>query len=212
LTQQINSCCKEAGFPLGEEFKWSPSRDHWMRTNLTDQRRHDFFFSILQFADLCYVEAIVAVVDINGPLAKHVSSEHDLATFVLERIDSKLRDEDTHGIIIADRPGGDRPNENEFIDDWQAILQNGTDFYDLVNIALPPLCTDSTFSRLLQLADLIVSCTTQYLAGENIYSPPIFRKIRSLFYRRQDRFPGYGLKIWPDNNMVLWNAANSEGS
>jgi hypothetical protein len=44
LEKSIDFACKRAGFPSGEEFKWSPRVNAWMRKNLVGQSRHDFFF------------------------------------------------------------------------------------------------------------------------------------------------------------------------
>ncbi len=43
----IERLCAKFGFPPGEPFTWSPRRDHWMRTNLVDDRRREFFTRVL---------------------------------------------------------------------------------------------------------------------------------------------------------------------
>ena len=47
LEKSILEICKDIGFPRDEEFKWSPGRDLWMRDNLVDKKREQFFIAIL---------------------------------------------------------------------------------------------------------------------------------------------------------------------
>ena len=39
LSAALDRLCVERGFPLGEEFKWSPRRNTWMHSNLHDDDR-----------------------------------------------------------------------------------------------------------------------------------------------------------------------------
>src|SRR5687767_5686005 len=51
LERELDRLCKnQYGFPAGEPFKWSPARDHWMRTNLVEGRREAFFTKVLTLA------------------------------------------------------------------------------------------------------------------------------------------------------------------
>lgn len=38
LEQEIDALCDAVGLPPREEFKWSPSRDLWMRQNLVEEQ------------------------------------------------------------------------------------------------------------------------------------------------------------------------------
>ena len=47
LEMAVNQACADAGFPDGEKFKWSPGRKTWMRSNLVEDDRRDFFLRVL---------------------------------------------------------------------------------------------------------------------------------------------------------------------
>jgi len=47
LNSEIEKICNDAGFPDGEEFKWSPGRELWMHDNLIEGEREDFFLKVL---------------------------------------------------------------------------------------------------------------------------------------------------------------------
>ncbi len=69
------------------------------------------------------------------------------------------------------------------------------------------MTADSKHIRLLQLADVITSCSIARIAGENRYSPEIFELIKPLFREGYGRMGGIGLKIHPDmryQNLYHW--------
>jgi hypothetical protein len=43
LSRELDEICENYGFPTGEEFKWSPNKGSWMKTDLLGRDRHDFF-------------------------------------------------------------------------------------------------------------------------------------------------------------------------
>lgn len=47
LEEGINGICQKFGFPENNEFKWSPSKDNWMHTNLLGKKRFEFYSNIL---------------------------------------------------------------------------------------------------------------------------------------------------------------------
>src|SRR5206468_10725622 len=69
------------------------------------------------------------------------------------------------------------------------------------------LTTHSKLVRLVQLADLITSCTTALVAGENRFAPTTFQHIRPLLRSEGGRIGGVGLKIHPAHrcpNLYHW--------
>ena len=63
--------------------------------------------------------------------------------------------------------------------------------------------------RLLQVADLVTSCTTAHVAGRDRYSEPLFDQwVFPLLHRgHAGRVGGYGLKLHPDfryANLYHW--------
>lgn len=208
LEQSLKQLCRDTGFPPGEEFKWSPGRDLWMRDNLTGSAREQFFTDVLGLAQNSAVTAIVVVEDKDYQTAAGASThEEDTTCLFLERIHKLLSAKRTEGIVIVDRPGGGRSDEDRFLGSCLETLQTGTNYVYPDRIALSVLSAPSNLIRLLQLADLITSCTLAVVAGEDRYSPPVFASIRHLLYTDRFRIGGYGLKIHPDGryaNLYHW--------
>jgi hypothetical protein len=92
-------------------------------------------------------------------------------------------------------------------------IKLGTRYAALDRLALA-LSTDSKLSRLVQLADVVTSCATSYVSGEDRHSPDVFRDgVRPLLREEQGRRGGYGLKIHPDlryGNLYHWLLGDSE--
>ena len=203
LDLNIESVCSKYGFPSREIFKWSPGRELWMWSNLKDERRRNFFLEILDLAKKIKIKGIVIVEDKNHrPATKVPDAEIDIIRLFFERITwelSKVRDQ---GVIIVDRTAGDRKKEENFLLNCLESLQGGTEYIDNKHFALNVLSTPSKLTRLLQLADLIVSCSLANVSGENEFSPPIFDKIREILCKESGRIGGVGLKIHPDFRYV----------
>lgn len=133
----------------------------------------------------------------------------DLTRLLIERIDWRLRDEegDRTGLLIADRPSGGRSQETDYLERCLQTVLDGTAYVDAERIALNVVSTSSHLIRGLQLADLIVSATLQYVAGEEEYAPPIFEAIQHMLASDRLRTGGIGLKIHPDYqyaNLYHW--------
>jgi hypothetical protein len=206
----LDNLCRETGFPDGEagEFKWSPKDEHWMKRNLVQADRHNFFFAALDLAAAHDVKAIVILEDTSRGQADYEapSAEDDVTRLFFERANNYLYPNGS-GIVIADRPGGHgQEDENRFLARCVATLRTGTRFVELDRISLA-LTTPSHNARLLQLADLVTGATTACVAGERRYAPPVFERIRSLLRAEGGRIGGVGLKIQPDlryMNLYHW--------
>jgi hypothetical protein len=189
--------CSDFGFPDGEEFKWSPGRDLWMAKNLVEVRRYDFYQQILGTAQQHGVTATVVVQESTAERTTGAASaEEDVTRHLLESLHLQIPMDD-QAIVIADRPGGGRPEEDAFIDSCLAAVKTGTRYVRNFELIALFLTTNSRMLRLLQLADLITSCTTAAVAGEDRWSPPVFALIRPLFQSSGGRIGGTGLKIHP---------------
>ena len=209
LESGLDRLCSEIGFPPYEEFKWSPTRELWMRKNLLAERRDNFFISALALAKLCDIKAIVVVIDttaarmtVTAPDAKT-----DAVEVFLERASSFLREAKATGVVIVDEPGGDKSEERKFLQSCVETRLRGTNYEKHDNMALTVLTAKSEFVRCLQLADVIVGCSTSHVAGSK-YTPAVFAELRDCF--RTSGFGvigGAGLKIHPDRkyaNLYHW--------
>jgi hypothetical protein len=203
LERAIENLCKNFGFPLREQFKWSPGKELWMRDNLVGDHRQNFFTSLLSLIKESSGEAIVIVEDTTCRCATPTQcAEEDIVRLFLERVQWNLIRNSSNGIVIADRPGGGRSEEDKFLLQCLETLQTGTKYIIPDRIVLSVLSASPKFVRLLQSADVITGCSLAFISGEDAYSPPIFDYVRSLLDSDGIRSSGIGLKIHPDFKYV----------
>lgn len=199
----IDDLCNDFGFPPNEEFKWSPGKELWMRGNLTGAKRKDFFEAVINILSKKEVIAVVIIEDSNSrPATGPYSTELDVTKMFLERVDRLCGRCGCQGLVVVDRLGGNREKEDAFLFECLETLQSGTTYVKPKHIAHNVLCTSSKLSRLLQVADIVTSCTLALASGEKRYAPPIFETIKPLFDKAMGRIGGYGLKIHPDYKYV----------
>jgi len=208
LEAKIDALCESYGFPQGETFKWSPGHEHWMRKNLIHDERRDFQIGVLH-ALAEFHSKVVFVAEDKGCSTAENSPTHeiDVVRLLIERVDWFLGKAVSHGVIISDRPGGDHKKEEAFLLDCLETLRVGTDFLTPQNIIMSVLTSPFRLSRLLQAADLIVSCTLAYVSGESKFSPAVFEHINPLFIRESGRTGGVGVKLHPFlkyGNLYHW--------
>ncbi len=209
LERAIDGLCANHGFPKGEEFKWSPRRDQWMHASLVGDGRARFFTDVLREASAHGAVAVVVVEDSNHKRAirSAPTAAADVTQMLLERIENRFKAAGSMGVVVADRPSGDRAAEDRFLSDCLETLQSGTAYVKPESIAVNVVSTPSHLVRLVQAADLITSCTVSAVAGEARYAPPIFEAIKPLFPTELGRRGGVGLKIHPDHvyaNLYHW--------
>jgi hypothetical protein len=174
-----------------------------MRNNLTRNDRQQFLVSAVEVAKNAGARGVVVVEDATArPANRGLTPVQDVTTLLLERIESYFQGAGSDGIVIVDRPGGDRRAEDAYLLDFLDTLEVGTAYVKPQRIALNVLSANSRFTRLLQLADVVTSCTTAIVAGEATFSPPVFDPIRELLLEEGGRIGGVGLKIHPDYKYV----------
>lgn len=207
LQDDIEGACKKAGFPTGEPFKWSPGSDLWMHANLKDAARAKFFRSVLKAASDHHVSALVVIADTSKRKAtKAKTHELDVTTMFLERADIEFGRAGTRGVVVADRPGGNLKQQEKFLSDCLDTLQVGTKFWTKAH-TLFVVSAPAKLLRLLQLADLVTSCTLSYVSGETNWSPATFKRIEPMLCKEKGSVGGAGVKIHPDfsyANLYHW--------
>ena len=208
LQDEIDHLCRDAGFPAGEPFKWSPGPDLWMRDNLIGAARADFYEQVLTAARDRNVEALVVIEETNhAPATGAATPELDVTTMFLERADTEFGQASTKGVVVVDRPGGDRKDEEKFLAECADTLQAGTD-YSRTEHTLFVVSAPSKLLRLLQLADVVTSCTTAHIGGETTWAPSTFHHIEPLLCRSwMGSVGGAGVKLHPDfrlANLYHW--------
>ncbi len=213
LEDKLEALCTERGFPPRQEFKWSPGRELWMHDNLTLEARALFFESALALVRRSAGIAHAVIEDSNRRTATGVASpELDVTRLFLERVNNHLQRVGDTGVVIVDRPGGGRAQENNFLAACLETLQSGTDYVKPDRIVLNVLSTSSKFIRVLQAADVVVGCALAFVAGESHFSPRLFPHVKALLEADKDRIGGVGLKIHPDGryaNLYHWLLGDS---
>ena len=201
-------CLKKYGFPPHEPFKWSPNKDHWMRENLIEQRRTDFYREVLSLAKEHGVIGQVCIADPSKNFATKTakSSEMDVLSMAMERFDWLIPAND-QGMVIVARPSGGRKDEDHFLAECVEIVTVGTDYSKFKRLATNVLTMPFHNSRLLQIADLVVSITTAIVAGHSTFAGEVFPAVKELLNSSSGRIGGVGLKIHPDYsylNLYHW--------
>jgi hypothetical protein len=204
LERALDALCTDVGFPPGDEFKWSPGRELWMRRGLVGPARREFYLRALALANEARATAIVVIADRKARSATGAKTpEEDVVTMFLERAHNALDMTQTEAILLMDRPGGDRQEENEFLASCLTTMREGTGYVLPARLTLA-VSTQSRLVRLLQLADVVASSTLAFVAGEPTYSPPVFEAVRPMLRRGGG---GWGMKIHPDYryaNLYHW--------
>jgi hypothetical protein len=208
LERKIDDICEAHGLPAKSEVKWSPPPTNWIHDHLVEKKREECYREILQAAAEHEVRAVVAVLDLGRKPMSITTAVHQDLTFVFERATIYLQNEKRLGLIIADKPGGGKKQEEEVLDVVLETIQAGTDFVPPTQIPINVMTTHSRLVRSLQLADLIVGITTAMVAGAERYAAPLFPIIRPMFLRHQYKWTigGTGLKIHPRSmtNLYHW--------
>ncbi|HEX2057993.1 MAG TPA: DUF3800 domain-containing protein [Actinomycetota bacterium] len=212
LERQLQDLCRTTGFPEGPsgEFKWSPGRDLWMHAGLRGVARTEFFQEVLQLMRDASATVVVVVEDTTRAKADWRAASHEESAFRLltERIDAVQRDHQSEAFIVIDRPPGNRVDENKFLAHTLEVVQQGTQFVVPHKVAINPVATQSHFVRLLQVADVVTSCTLAYVSGESVWSGPMFQNyVLPIIREDYSRRGGVGLKLHPDilfMNLYHW--------
>jgi hypothetical protein len=204
LETRLNQLCNDYNFPVEDhkesEFKWSPGAGTWMKQHVIGSKREAFLLDVTRLLKRSGAKLIVVLEDCNYGVADTENSsspEDDVLRLLFERINSFLRTKRDHAIVIHDRPSGGTTDENAFLYHTIDMLRTGTRFVNFTRLALNPVCAQSRFVRSLQAADVAIGCVAAHVAGEENFSPPIFRSLLPLFYQGVERIGGYGLKIHP---------------
>lgn len=210
LEKAIRAHCDSIGFPRLEQFKWSPGKsERFQKEKLNDEKRSDFYIQLLQLAAKHGARATVVVSDRTKGKARQASRTHedDIVALFLERVDRCFLDAKTDGLLVVATPSGGSKEHNKFVADTLKMIQEGTEYMTLNSLALGVVLAPTRQMRLLQLADIVCSCTVSRVSGEDNFSPRTFKEIQPLFRTDGSRTGGVGLKIHPDfryANLYHW--------
>src|SRR5262245_48766857 len=127
LGNAINEVATAFGIPKREEFKWSPNRGLWIRENLHEHRA-ECYAKVLEVAHAHGVKAIVVCNDTARTGDSKDEAHQRCMNYLFERLSMNLEDRDAHAIMVADRPGGGKIQEDEFLACFLKRVQEGTEY------------------------------------------------------------------------------------
>jgi len=207
LAAAVDAIATEVGIPKVEEVKWSPKKGTWIHENLHGDARRDCYARMLQAAAGHNVRAIVTCWDTGHTWLKGEDAFTRCVKYLFERITMHLEAVDDHAILIADRPGGGKKQEEEFLSDFIAHVEAGTEYVVPDRVLLNVLTTPSHLLRHLQIADLVTGIVTSMVCGSYDYAQPLFPHIKTLLAKNNNECAGgTGLKIFPRDlvNLYYW--------
>lgn len=208
LEREIEDICNSYGFSTSDEIKWSPKKKNRRHRDFTN--RAECYIKMLSLAKQSDAKALVVISDTRCEPVVRGLSDHQFATFaaLLERIDNL----NSVSIVISDQPGGGYKDNKVFLDNCKELITKGTSFRSMNQISINVVTTSSHHVRLLQLADVVTSCTLAYISGEDKHSPPVFKHIKPIVRQHYNSYGGAGIKIHPDYlyaNLYHWLLGDS---
>jgi len=216
LEKAIENLCAEVGFPKKEQFKWSPSKkETFMRTKLVDKKRLAFYDKLFFVTKQSSASAFIVIEDTSRKPANKITHSHeqDITALFLERANWCFHKSHRDGLVIVATPGGGTTEKDKFLTHSLELSKTGTRFSSLGRLPLGVVSVNSSQMRLLQLADIVVSCTTARVAGDSDYSPAVFEMIKPMLRQDMGRVGGIGLKLHPDfvfANLYHWLVGDTD--
>lgn len=207
LQERIDGICAQFHVPPTCEIKWSPPKGNWIRENLDEDARQDLQTRVLEAALEYKARALAVVFDTGRTSLQGAKALRKALEYAFERATMYLEDQEKLGLIVADRPGGSKKEEEEFLEDVLGTIAWGTEYVQPKQIPINILTTPSHLVRHLQVADLVVGITTAMVAGNLSFAEPLFPIVKQMFLRNAyDYIGGTGLKLFPKqlSNLYYW--------
>lgn len=207
LSDAVDAICKRFEIPPKTELKWSPPKGNWIRENLVKERRYECYSSVLVAAREHGARVVVVAWDTGRTKLQGKDAFQRCVDFALERVNMHLDNAGELGLVVTDRPGGGKKEEDAFLDEVLGTIESGTAFVDLKRISLTALTANSHHMRQLQVADIVTGVTTAMVAGDTGFAAPYFKEIIPMFIKNSGGLiGGTGLKLFPDElvNVYHW--------
>lgn len=198
LEQGVEALCGDYGFPDYEEFRWSPVGDAWMCGNLVGHKRWRFLEDVVGLARERKVVAVVAVHDANCPtFSGATGGEMDVAGAFLGCVEKRLAVRKSDGAIMAPAKSENGARERGFVGGCLETLLNATSCVKASGVTLSALSLPFRRKRLFQLAEVVVSCITALVGGDEQCSGGVFASVKGLLARERGRTGRVGLSLHP---------------
>jgi hypothetical protein len=198
-------------FPEGAELKWSPPRGSWIHEKLKGDDRTSCYRKVLAAAREHDGTAFVVCQDLGRRPAAQDDALRECISWCFERLSMCLEDRRVSGVLICDRPGGGKKDEDALLSRVVSTIQDGTDFVPPGQVPLNILTTPSHLVTELQVADIITGVTTAMVGGDVKYAEPVFGEIVPMFHRNARGLAGgAGFKLAPNALLNLYHWVGKE--
>lgn len=207
LAAAVDQIAREFGVPEGDELKWSPKKGSWIHTNLHSEAREECYRRVLNTAAEHNAKAIAVCWSLGHGSKNPYDAFDTCIKYLFERLSVNLAKRQATGIIVTDRPGGGKDQEDRFLSTFLERVQSGTDYVVPDHVLLNVLTTPSHLVRHLQLADLIAGITTAKVCAMDQWAAPLFPLVQKmLITNHMNGVAGTGLKIAPNGleNLYHW--------
>lgn len=214
LERALDRACEGAGFPekdptqpVHHEFKWSPTRSHWMRDGLVGGARTSFFRQVVWALAEHEVETLVVARETTcRPMNPNTEPDVDVIMTFVERVEMRLQAHSSDGVVIVDQSAEGGAAEGRYLFQRLSMLAEGTAFIMPTRLAINFISTPSHLIRCLQAADLVASASVARIAGSP-WMREVFDDVKELLPRRDGLAGGVGLKLHPSlrlRNLYHW--------
>lgn len=222
--EDVNSLCEDLlklkqkfGIPYHIELKWSPSRDHFLRTNFRGDRQQIYteLIGLLHKHDASIISAVHDLNDCYG--VRKYNWDLNRASlwatkqqfkFISERFEKPiLESSDDYGIIIADKYSDNR-GEIAILKDIFEAVTFGTEYRRFNRICMNPIMAISDYCPPIQFSDTIIGIIVSALSNSQ-YAQNHFENLMNLFLKNphegslsfvstiSSSILGYGLILFP---------------
>jgi hypothetical protein len=195
----------EHGIPRDVELKWAMphGKANYFRQRSEPGLQDTIRARMLELAAAYDATACVVVWDLGRTTLQGDAAELKVLSYLYERIIGTLAR--THlGVLVFDKPGGDHLDEDAWIGRTLELSAYGTDYVQPDSMVLPVLTAPSHHHEHLQLADLVVGCTTAAVAG-NPYGMGLLTQLKPLLHKNYHGWiGGTGLKVFPNDLINLY--------
>ncbi|WP_377268402.1 DUF3800 domain-containing protein [Peterkaempfera sp. SMS 1(5)a] len=193
---------RDLGVPPEVELKWNPGRAapaFWRTAG--PRLRSALRRGMLERAAELGIRSAVVVWDrghLDWPMRDRV--EPAILSYLYERIERFLAEQDARGVVIADEPGY---GGGFWLRAAKELTESGTPHVAPERVTLPILTAPSHLVPHLQLADLVAAATTAAVAGRPAGLDLLDPLTRLARRNDEGRIGGAGLVLWPPQLMDL---------
>lgn len=188
------------------EAKYSPGRSLWMRNNLIEEARTNFFRGAAELIESLGGRILLSFYDEKcDDCGEHEAKKRALEN-LYERFPAIVEDLETGVVIVVCDFEGSNTQTRSLVEQATGIARFGTWYRSEIREHLYPvlLLGESHLHAGLQIADIAASALGSMLVGEEVYAPPVWDAVRPLLYRRSGTAGGWGVKVRTNRAGTLY--------